>query len=61
MTKNDWYFNRYGCSLYMNKARLPVSQIFFTVTKYFFSSSMHLGLVNTSSVDGEQTVQALED
>jgi len=35
-TKTDCYFNRYGCSLYRNKARLSVSQIFVTVTKSFF-------------------------
>ena len=36
-TKNDSYVNRYGSSLYRNKARLSVSQIFATVTNSFFS------------------------
>ena len=34
-TKKD-YLNRYGCSLYGNKARLSVSQMFVTVTKSLF-------------------------
>jgi len=34
-TKID-YFNRCGCCLYRNKARLSVSQIFVTVTKRFY-------------------------
>jgi len=36
LTKNDCYFNRHGCSLYRNKARLSESQILVTVTKSFF-------------------------
>jgi len=34
-SKKDCNFNRYGCSLYRNKARLSLSQIFVTVTKSF--------------------------
>jgi len=34
--KNDCYFNRYGCTLYRNKARFSESQIFVTMKKYFF-------------------------
>jgi len=41
VTKNDCYFNRYGCSL-RNKARLSVLQIFVTVTKSFFACMMKL-------------------
>ena len=40
-TKNDCSFNSYGCSLYRNKARLSVSQIFCYRDKVFFFSSLH--------------------
>ena len=36
-TKNDCYFNRYGCSLQRNKARSSLSQIFVTMTKSFLA------------------------
>jgi len=36
-TNNDGYFNRYGCSLYRNKARLSVSHVFVSVTKSFLA------------------------
>jgi len=38
-TKNDFYFNRH-CSLYRNKARLSVSQIFVTVTVIFLRAGI---------------------
>jgi len=40
VTKNDFCFNRCNCYLCRNKARMSVSQIFVTVTKYFFSCNL---------------------
>jgi len=41
-TKNDSYFNRYGCSLYRNKARLSVTDICFCDEVMFLRELEHI-------------------
>ena len=48
-TKNDCYFNRYGSSLYRNKARIAESQICITVT-VFFLKNLRAGALYDSAI-----------